>query len=117
MAKPKCQALQVTAALLLICSATVFAADNRELGTWRLRSQKIVEGSSAIPHFAAKTIMTVRQDTSGNFVVQVEPKQPQITDHAVKLEGEVFSPDGKRMTQTLSSGNPQYRIILIWDKQ
>lgn len=105
------------ASVLLICSVAIYAADSRALGTWQLRSEKTVEGSSAIPHLAAKTIMTVKQGDSDNLVIQIEPKQPEITAHPIKLEGEVFSPNGKRMTQTLSSTNPQYRIILTWDKQ
>jgi hypothetical protein len=110
------RALQV-AALLLTCSAALFAADNRAVETWRLRSQQIVEGSSATPRFAAKTIMTVRQGSSGNFVVQIEPKQPRVADEIVMVQ-EDFSPNGKRMTQTMTSTKPsQYRMIRIWDKR
>jgi len=113
------RALQVAGALALICSAVLFAADNRELGTWRLRSQKVVEGSSPIPLFAPKTIMTIKQGTSGNVTLQFDPKLPE----SPALRGQAmretnFSPDGKTMTETVLGAEPtRYRIVNIWDKQ
>ena len=112
----KIRVLQVVGALLLTCSVTLSAADNRELGNWRLSSERVVEGSSTTPHLAANTIMIVRQGAIGNFVVQVEPKQPWVTDRTVMMHAD-FSPDGKSKTETIISGKPEYRLIRVWDKQ
>ena len=115
----KVRALQIAGALVLICSPVLLAADNHELGTWRLRSQKVVEGSSPIPLFAPKTIMTIRQGTAGNFTLQFEPKvadSPALQGQAMR--GTSFSADGKTMTETVSGTEPsRYRIVNIWDKQ
>lgn len=108
--------LRIAGVVLLTCSVALPAADNRELGTWRLRSERDVEGSSVAMRLGVGTIATVRKGASGNFVIQLEPKQPLVTDKAVVV-GEDFSADGKTKTETIISGKPQYRIIRIWDKQ
>jgi hypothetical protein len=115
----KFRPLQISGILLLICVAALFASDKRELGTWRLRSQKVIEGSSPISPFAPQTIMLIRQGKSGTVTLRFDPKLPD----SPALQGQAmrdtsFSADGKTMTETVLGTEPsRYRIVNIWDKQ
>ena len=113
----KFRALQIAGGLL-ICSAVLLAADNRALGTWRLKSEKVIAGGSAAPHLAANTIMVVRQGSSGNLILELKPRPPEVLLQQRVEFGADFSRDGKTMTEDIIGTEPKpYRMTRIWDKR
>src|SRR5215467_9985749 len=106
------------AGALLAISIVVAQVDNRSLGTWKLRSEKIVaDASTPVPPLAANTVMTIKKNPSGKLALQIEPKQAWLAEEVVEFHA-AFSPDGKTMTETLiGTGRRSYHGTRVWDKQ
>jgi len=123
-----------TALLLFVCSLSVsalYAVDDRILGTWKLQSERILNGS-APTSLVPGTVMTIQQDTSSRSHAQSGPAPLVIllfSESGSRLhpspEGVstvvqwTVTPDGNSMTETISSTElrTHYRVARVWRRQ
>jgi hypothetical protein len=109
---------------LLVCLAAICASDGRAVGTWKLTSERILNGPA--PTLALGSVKTYQQDASGQIVLVDKSGKPVPTPGAAPAEASksrdlmyvIFSPDGRSMTETITSTEYKYyRVVRVWEKR
>ena len=107
-------------AALLVCTMALCAADNRVSGTWKLKSERILDGTPQM--LGVGSVMTVRQDASGWVVGLVKPDgrspNPGGDCRSLAIASEKVSPDGRSLEETvICADRTSFRVLRIWERQ
>ena|ERR1700677_3246969 len=106
-------ALALPWSLALCQPQNVVQVESRMIGTWKLESERVLAGRGFTPSVALGTVMTIRKDASGQLILGSNPPYKAPANTQVDV-----SPDGKTLTETVTSAERQYyRVDRIWKRQ
>jgi hypothetical protein len=106
-------ALALPWSLALCQPQNVVQVESRMIGTWKLESERVLAGRGYAPSVALGTVMTIRKDASGRLILGSNPPYKAPANTQVDV-----SPDGKTLTETVTSPERQYYPVdRIWKRQ
>ncbi len=107
-------------AVLAVGTASLFA-DQLPIGTWKLKSERVLEG--AAPSLPAGTVMIVEyvDGSKGKVMGRINKSLQGVRFDVPVLTRGTLSDDGRTWTQMhtgteIKSGKP-YRSVVVWEKQ